>query len=378
MKQNTLEWLVFSIKSVVSALFFVFAFGGVATLCQLLKHHMLDASLLYDFWSEQAVIAVIVGIVLAGGWLLSVRYFYTQLQLTTLTQAVENLQTQLTDSKNSDAGTTLTEMHLGRRLNPLATSVNDLYVAAQSAMEDERDIERSKDEMITNVSHDLRTPLTSILGYLGLIVNDSEQHLSVADTQKYAETAFGKAQQMKLLVEDLFDYTQVRQVDFRLRWAPLDLAALLQQLAVSYELEGKQKKVVISAVTNPDSIEMMGDPDQLARVFMNLISNALKYGKGATFIRLSSKMMKERNLVEVRVTNNGEPVPEESVDRLFDRFYRVEGSRNTGTGGTGLGLAIVHTVIEAHGGTIRVSSDEELTSFIIQLPLNIQDNDDDV
>ncbi len=378
MKQNTLEWLVFSIKSVVSALFFVFAFGGAATLFQLLKHHMLDASLLYAFWNEQTVIAVIVGIVLAGGWLLSVRYFYTQLQLTTLTQAVEDLQTQLTDSKNSDAGTTLTAMHLGRRLNPLATSVNDLYVAAQSAMEEERDIERSKDEMITNVSHDLRTPLTSILGYLGLIVNDTEHHLSVDDTQKYAETAFGKAQQMKLLVEDLFDYTQVRQVDFKLRWAPLDLAALLQQLAVSYELEGKQKKVVISAVTNPDSIEMMGDPDQLARVFMNLISNALKYGKGATFIRLSSKMMKERNLVEVRVTNNGEPVPEESVDRLFDRFYRVEGSRNTGTGGTGLGLAIVHSVIEAHGGTIRVSSDEELTSFIIQLPLNIQDDDEDV
>ncbi len=233
------------------------------------------------------------------------------------------------------------------------------------------------DEMITNVSHDLRTPLTSILGYLGLIVNDEQGNLSRADMTKYATTAFDKAGQMKSLVEDLFDYTQVRQVDFKLRWAPLDLAAMLQQLAVNYELEAKNKHVVVSAVTNPNSIEMVGDPDRLARVFMNLISNALKYGDGATFVRLSAKTFPSENIAEIRVTNNGEKIPEESIKRLFDRFYRVESSRNTKTGGTGLGLAIVNGVIEAHGGTVRVESNDDLTSFIIRLPLQPEGLDDE-
>ncbi|MBX4173141.1 HAMP domain-containing histidine kinase [Weissella viridescens] len=369
MKHNTLEWVIFTLKSVVSALFFVFAFYGAMSLWLLTQQTTINQAALAGIWTQHTLATVIVGLVALGGWLMSVRYFHTQLQLTTLTQAVNELGMQVKNAKDMDENPAVNELRLGRRLRPMAKSVDDLYTAAQNAMEEERDIERSKDEMITNVSHDLRTPLTSILGYLGLIVNDSPQELTVEDAKQYATTAFSKAQQMKSLVEDLFDYTQVKQVDFKLRWAPLDLAALLQQLSASYELEAKQKDVVISAVTNPKRIEMIGDPDQLARVFMNLISNALKYGKNATFIRLSAKIIEDENVVEVRVTNNGDPIPEDSIDRLFDRFYRVESSRNTGTGGTGLGLAIVSSVVEAHGGTIEVTSNPELTSFIIRLPL---------
>lgn len=369
MKHNTLEWVIFTLKSVVSALFFVFAFYGAMGLWLLTQQTTINQAALAGIWTQHTLAAVIVGLVALAGWLMSVRYFHTQLQLTTLTQAVNELGMQVKNAKDMDENPAVNELRLGRRLRPMAKSVDDLYTAAQNAMEEERDIERSKDEMITNVSHDLRTPLTSILGYLGLIVNDSPQELTVEDAKQYATTAFSKAQQMKSLVEDLFEYTQVKQVDFKLRWAPLDLAALLQQLSASYELEAKQKDVVISAVTNPKRIEMIGDPDQLARVFMNLISNALKYGKNATFIRLSAKIIEDENVVEVRVTNNGDPIPEDSIDRLFDRFYRVESSRNTGTGGTGLGLAIVSSVVEAHGGTIEVTSNPELTSFIIRLPL---------
>ena len=110
---------------------------------------------------------------------------------------------------------------------------------------------------------------------------------------------------------------------------------------------------------------------------MNLISNALKYGDGATFVRLSAKTFPSENIAEIRVTNNGEKIPEESIKRLFDRFYRVESSRNTKTGGTGLGLAIVNGVIEAHGGTVRVESNDGLTSFIIRLPLQPEGLDDE-
>ena len=373
MKLSVLDWLLLVVKAVVSALLFVFTGIGILLAMRSNWHTANWLLEIQAIWRQDTALAVVVAIVVIALWGVVVHFFYEQIVLTHLIDSVSELAPRVRDAN----ATGLSETRMSRRLLPLATNVNGVFDAAQKAMAEEREIERSKDEMITNVSHDLRTPLTSILGYLGLIVNDEQGNLSRADMTKYAKTAFDKAGQMKSLVEDLFDYTQVRQVDFKLRWAPLDLAAMLQQLAVNYELEAKNKHVVVSAVTNPNSIEMVGDPDRLARVFMNLISNALKYGDGATFVRLSAKTFPSENIAEIRVTNNGEKIPEESIKRLFDRFYRVESSRNTKTGGTGLGLAIVNGVIEAHGGTVRVESNDDLTSFIIRLPLQPEGLDDE-
>ena len=373
MKLSVLDWLLLVVKAVVSALLFVFTGIGILLAMRSNWHTANWLLEIQAIWRQDTALAVVVAIVVIALWGVVVHFFYEQIVLTHLIDSVSELPPRVRDAN----ATGLSETRMSRRLLPLATNVNGVFDAAQKAMAEEREIERSKDEMITNVSHDLRTPLTSILGYLGLIVNDEQGNLSRADMTKYAKTAFDKAGQMKSLVEDLFDYTQVRQVDFKLRWAPLDLAAMLQQLAVNYELEAKNKHVVVSAVTNPNSIEMVGDPDRLARVFMNLISNALKYGDGATFVRLSAKTFPSENIAEIRVTNNGEKIPEESIKRLFDRFYRVESSRNTKTGGTGLGLAIVNGVIEAHGGTVRVESNDDLTSFIIRLPLQPEGLDDE-
>lgn len=370
MKLSILSWLELTVKTVVSALLFVCTGLGIVLL---LQPHWQS----HNLWAEVNIIArelpilvSVISIVLLILWLFLVRRFYQQTKLNDLTAAVHNLVPQVGDTKSPG----LAAKRFGHRFQPLVNNINNVYEAAQQAIMEEHAIERSKDEMVTNVSHDLRTPLTSILGYLGLIINDKDQQkLSHEDIMKYAKTAYDKSGQMKSLVEDLFDYTQVRQVDFKLHWAPLDLAAMLQQLAVNYELEAKEKNVVISVVSKPTVIEMMGDPDRLARVFMNLINNALKYGEGATFIRLTAKILAKENEVEVRVTNNGAKIPNESLERLFDRFYRVESSRNVKTGGTGLGLAIVDGVVEAHGGRVRVESDDELTSFIINLPLMSED-----
>jgi signal transduction histidine kinase len=365
MKLTKLDWFLLAAKAVVSALLFVFV--GIGWLLVVNVHWEKSEPFdeLAHLWTVApgTIVFAVAGLLVAWGFL--IRFFYQQATLNNLIDDVTDLKSRVRESEAEGLPT----KRWYPRLRPMAEAVNDVFDEAQKAMAEEREIERSKDEMITNVSHDLRTPLTSILGYLGLIVNDEDGNVSREDMVKYAQTAYDKAGQMKSLVEDLFDYTQVHQVDFQLRWAPLDLAAMLQQLAVNYELEAKNKNVVISAITAPDSIEMVGDPDRLARVFMNLISNALKYGQGATFVRLAAKAFPERNEVEIRVTNNGEQIPEESVERLFDRFYRVESSRNTKTGGTGLGLAIVNSVVEAHGGTVDVESNEELTSFIIKLPL---------
>ena len=245
-------------------------------------------------------------------------------------------------------------------------SVNALVDSVIHSMDEERAIEKSKDELITNVSHDIRTPLTSIIGYLGLI--EDQQYHSQEDVLKYTHTAFLKSKQMKSLVDDLFEYTKVRQTDTPLSLTNINLAAMLEQLGASFELEAQKKGMTIGAASEPASLMMEADPEKLVRVFNNLVSNALKYGDGGKEINLLAKRVSDNEL-EVRVTNDGPKIPKESLALIFERFYRVEESRSKETGGTGLGLAIAQSIVALHGGYIYVESDDDLTSFVIHLPV---------
>ncbi|WP_367296059.1 sensor histidine kinase [Levilactobacillus yonginensis] len=245
-------------------------------------------------------------------------------------------------------------------------SVNALVDSVINSMDEERAIEKSKDELITNVSHDIRTPLTSIIGYLGLI--EDQQYHTKDDLLKYTHTAFLKSKQMKSLVDDLFEYTKVRQTDTPLSLNNIDLAAMLEQLGASFELEAQKKGMTIGSTSEPAILMMEADPEKLVRVFNNLVSNALKYGDGGKEINLNAKRLSDNEL-EVRVTNDGPKIPKESLALIFERFYRVEESRSKETGGTGLGLAIAQSIVALHGGYIYVESDDELTSFVIHLPV---------
>lgn len=250
-------------------------------------------------------------------------------------------------------------------LNRVVTSINGLVDSTVAAIEDERRIEKSKDELITNVSHDIRTPLTSIIGYLGLI--EDRQYHSEEDLLKYTHTAYIKAKQMKSLVDDLFEYTKVRQPSVPVNLISFDMAQMIEQLAADFELEASRKGMIIETKVNPEHIIMDGDTEKLVRVFNNLLSNALKYGKDADKIIMEAE--KAGTEVILTVKNNGQMIPKQSLDSLFDRFYRVEESRSQETGGTGLGLAIAQSIVALHGGYIYAKSTPEWTSFIIHLPL---------
>ena len=245
------------------------------------------------------------------------------------------------------------------------SSVNALVDSAVKSMDDERKIEKSKDELITNVSHDLRTPLTSIIGYLGLI--EDKQYQSEEDILKYTHTAYEKAKQMKNLVEDLFEYTKVQQHGAPVNIMRIDLNQLLEQLTASFELEGQHRGIEISSKVVPNPLMIEADPEKLGRVFNNLVANALKYGNGASYIRVDARQRADQ--VEVTVANDGTPIPAQFLDHLFERFYRAEASRSRATGGTGLGLAIVKSIVDLHHGTVTVTSDENETAFVVTLPL---------
>ncbi|WP_390409033.1 sensor histidine kinase [Lacticaseibacillus jixiensis] len=252
-------------------------------------------------------------------------------------------------------------------LQKVIASINALVDSTVNAMEEERRIEQSKDELITNVSHDIRTPLTSIIGYLGLI--EDQQYQNPEEMVKYTHTAYLKAKQMKVLVEDLFEYTKARQTTTPLNAVDFNMVAMLEQLAASYELEAEKKGIAISVSGNPDPLMMQADTEKLSRVFNNLIINAFKYGKGARHLFLEAQKVGSEAVI--KVSNDGDAIPNDSLNRLFDRFYRVEGSRSQETGGSGLGLAIAQSFIALHGGYIYADSTPELTSFVIHLPLRL-------
>lgn len=252
-------------------------------------------------------------------------------------------------------------------LQKVINSINALVDSTVNSMKEERRIESSKDELITNVSHDIRTPLTSIIGYLGLI--EDQQYRSEDELIKYTHTAYLKAKQMKVLVEDLFEYTKVRQTTTPLNAVEFDMVAMLEQLAASFELEGHKHGLRFVVSGKPDPLMMQADTQKLGRVFNNLIANALKYGQGAKHIFLDAQKIGSE--VVVKVSNDGAQIPNDSLSQLFDRFYRVEESRSQETGGTGLGLAIAQSIVTLHGGYIYADSSPELTSFVMHLPLRL-------
>ena len=248
----------------------------------------------------------------------------------------------------------------------MAASLNRMEADIRELMDKERESERTKNELITNVAHDLRTPLTSIIGYLELL--SGQVVLPPEMQKKYIDIAYSKAKRLEKLIEDLFGFTKMNYGKLAMHVSKVDIVKLLGQLleesypnfankGLSYELQSNVPAKIITA-----------DGNLLARLFDNLIGNAIKYG--AEGKRILVKVMADTDTVQVSVTNYGYVIPAEELPLIFDKFYRVEQSRSTHTGGTGLGLAIVKNIVDMHGGTITVKSDLNGTVFTVTLQVD--------
>lgn len=249
-------------------------------------------------------------------------------------------------------------------MGQVVNSINRLVDSTVNALEDERAIEKSKDELITNVSHDIRTPLTSIIGYLGLIVN--QPNVESADAKRYAEIAYSKAEQMKLLVDDLFEYTTTRPNGAPLRLNDIPIVNFLEQVAADFELEAQKRKMAIEVLPNNRDVVLELDAEKMVRVINNLLSNAIKYGYEDSVITM--EVLKKDGVITIAVRNAGDPISKEVLEQLFARFYRAEASRSKETGGTGLGLAIAENIVQSHGGMMYAESENGQTSFYVCLP----------
>jgi signal transduction histidine kinase len=248
-------------------------------------------------------------------------------------------------------------------LGELGENLKTMAARLKQLMAEERAAERSKNELITSVSHDLRTPLTSIIGYLELIEKDTGSDMD--GLRRNAGIAYQKSLQLKKLIDDLFEYTKVRQGGLSLKPARLDLKELLGQLAEEFVPVFQAAEMACRMKLPEEDCFVMADGDLIVRVFENLISNAVRYGRAGKYVDL--EVTRSENWISSAVFNYGHPIPPRDLSRIFERFYRVEGSRSEQAGGSGLGLAIAKSIVDLHHGTINARSDADRTVFEVRL-----------
>lgn len=247
----------------------------------------------------------------------------------------------------------------------LANNINNLINSANEALNNQRKADRTKNELITNVSHDLRTPLTSILGYLNIIDND--KYRDEVELRYYANIAHEKAKVLDILINDLFELTKVRNDGIKLEIHKIDIVELLGQLMEYNKVAFLNQDIIGRTFFSEDKFIINGDGNKLARTFENIISNAIKYGANSNYVDIFTSA--NNNIGKVVIRNYGDPISSLDIPFIFDRFYKVDKSRTSEQNGSGLGLAIAKGIIELHHGTISVESDDDATSFIISLPL---------
>lgn len=248
----------------------------------------------------------------------------------------------------------------------MAANLNHMAADIKKLMEKERESERTKNELITNVAHDLRTPLTSIIGYLELLAGNQQVP---ADMQhKYIEIAYGKSRRLQKLIEDLFGFTKLNCGKIAMHVGQIDIVKLLGQLVEEAYPNFVEKGLSYDLQSNVPAKIINADGNLLARLFDNLIGNAIKYGADGK--RVLVKIHAEGETVTVSVTNYGYVIPADELPLIFNKFYRVEQSRSSSTGGTGLGLAIAKEIVDMHGGTISVASNLNGTVFTVKLQVD--------
>lgn len=249
------------------------------------------------------------------------------------------------------------------RLLQLTESINMIISKMDTLRQEERNAQRTKNDLITNVSHDLRTPLTSIIGYLSLITED--KYRDEVELRYYIDIVYEKSTLLHRLIHDLFEYTRVQNHQLKVNKEPLNIKEMLGQLVEHYRIELEQMQYVCIEKYSSVPLITKADGNLLIRVFENLLSNALKYGIRKKQIDISATQRNNNILVEV--TSYGNPIPAMDLPHIFERFYQVDKSRGMHIESSGLGLAIAKSIVEIHEGEIQVKSDEEKTVFSVYL-----------
>ncbi len=255
------------------------------------------------------------------------------------------------------------EIRLSPELEVMENKFNRIKDSLDKRAKAAQEAEKRKNDLVVYLAHDIKTPLTSVIGYLNLL--DEAPDMPQEQKAKYIGITLEKAYRLEQLINEFFEITRFNLQTIVLNKEKIRLSFMLQQMADEFypmlTPQGRQVSVDVF-----DSLTLWGDADKLARVFNNILKNAIAYSYDNSVIDISA-VQQEKNIV-ITFTNQGNPIPLQKLDTIFEKFYRLDSSRSSNTGGAGLGLAIAKEIVTAHGGTITAESSQEHTVFTVTLP----------
>lgn len=294
---------------------------------------------------------------LIGFLILFAIFFYISLSKMTkyLDQVEKGIENVIVDSTDP--------IRLTTELKPIELKLNEIKATIKRQEIEAVQSEKKKSDLVLFLAHDLKTPLTSVLAYLSIL----EEHpdLSKEERIKYTQIATDKAQRLEVLINEFFDITKFNLEDIKLEPVEVNISLMLEQLAD--ELFGVlQEKSLRCEVDVEDNMVIYADPDKMARVFDNILRNAIAYCYEHSTILITAK--RKKGNIEIIFSNEGKKIPGDMLQTIFEKFYRVDEARSSGTGGAGLGLAIAKKIVLLHGGKIIAKSDDFRTQFVVTLP----------
>ena len=243
-------------------------------------------------------------------------------------------------------------------LGGLCRDFENMRIHLKEAIDDKMRYDRDTKELISNISHDLKTPLTTIKGYVEGILD------GVADSpdkmDRYLKTVYNKANDMERLIGELTLYSKIDTNEIPYNFIKINVKAYFDDCAEEIRTELESRNFVLTYLNYvPDDVCLIADPEQLYRVINNIISNSIKYNNKARGV-INIRVREEKEYIHLEIEDNGQGVSPEEAGRIFERFYRTDASRNSRTGGSGIGLSIVKKIVEAHGGTIWAVSNKNV------------------
>ena len=222
--------------------------------------------------------------------------------------------------------------------------------------------EQRKNDLVVYLAHDLKTPLTSVLGYLQLLQDEPELPEDIRI--RYMDVAFHKAERLEELIDEFFEITRYNLTHITLEKSEINVTRMLEQLVFEFQPMMQEKELTCN-LDAPKDFHFFCDPDRMQRVFDNLLRNAINYSFPSTVIQI--RLRSEKDIVYLDFENEGNTIPEEKLSRIFEQFFRLDSSRGTKTGGSGVGLAIAKEIVELHGGQISAESGNNRICFHVIL-----------
>ena len=305
-------------------------------------------------WLHVNVVAVFLGVMLIGCVAITCVHFYQLARMLELvTTAVDDLYSNRINS-----------VKLPASLQEVERKLNEIMIGIRDSQQEAKDAEQRKNDMIIYMAHDLKTPLTSVIGYLTLLKDEPE--ISQELRQKYLDIAWNKAGRLEDLVNEFFELTRMNFAHMSLNCSMVNMSMMVEQFMYEFKPLLAEKGMDYQLETEPE-IMVYCDIEKMQRVFDNLLKNAINYGYSDSMIHVYLEKNGEQGM-RLIVQNHGQTIPAEKLSYLFEQFFRLDSSRDSQTGGTGLGLAIAKQIVELHGGRILAKSDDNRTQFVVTLP----------